>query len=227
MNLASLWAEIEEEHTWRVDELRFFQNQLFAIESEARQKTYRKALVLLLYSHFEGFCKFAFSHYVRAINSEGLNCADVNWSIAAASLSELFAQLRHPDSKCVEFRNTLPDDAKLHRFARDREFLANVNLFDAKAVAVPDEIVDTESNLKPVVLRKILFRIGMQYDRFVPLEGRINRLLNMRNNIAHGVHVGGVEKTDYESLRDDVNVIMTQVKRDVMTALSSGEYRRA
>jgi HEPN superfamily RiboL-PSP-like protein len=44
-----------------------------------------------------------------------------------------------------------------------------------------------ESNLKPVVLRKILFRLGFPPETFASHEGTIHRLVNRRNNIAHGL----------------------------------------
>ncbi len=66
MSLSQLWTEIENEQSWRFDEIRFFQNRLAEIKSEEDREKYRKALVLILYSHFEGFCKFAFLHGAAA-----------------------------------------------------------------------------------------------------------------------------------------------------------------
>jgi hypothetical protein len=122
MNISQLWAEIENEHLWRMNEIRFFQNMLPVDQPGIKQDQFRRALILILYAHFEGFCKFTFLLYVNSVNSEGVTCAQANFAIAAASLSTVFADLRHPDKKCPEFRNSLPDDSKLHRFARDREF---------------------------------------------------------------------------------------------------------
>ena len=61
MNIIEVRAEFEEELTWRVDEIRLLHNQLGYIRKEADKMRYRKALVVMLYSHFEGFCKTAFS----------------------------------------------------------------------------------------------------------------------------------------------------------------------
>jgi len=227
MNLADLWAEIESEHQWRSDELRFFRNQISQLESESERQVFRKALVLLLYAHFEGFCKFAFAHYIKAVNSEGLACGDVNFALATASLFGLFKELRNPKSKAVEFKNKLPEDAKLHQFARDREFLEGAHEYQKKGVAIPDEVVDTESNLKPLVLRKNLYRIGFPHDKFHSLEGQIDKLLNYRNKIAHGVIVAGIERKVYEELENDVKMIIFQIKSDIMNALSTKAYLRS
>src|SRR5215510_14403809 len=120
MNIADLWAEIEEDQAWRLDEIRFFQNQLTLIPNEEKHDQFRRALILLLYAHFEGFCKFVLSLYVNTINGEDITCGEANHTIAAAALSDLFQTLRDPGSKCPEFRSSLPDDTQLHRFARDR-----------------------------------------------------------------------------------------------------------
>src|SRR5437763_761918 len=120
MNIAQLWAEMEEDLRWRQDEIRFFQNHLETIDSEDDRERFRRALVLLLYAHFEGFCKFALTLYVDSINKSGITCAEATPAIAAASLSDLFKALNNPDRKIPEFRNILPDDNKLHRFGRQR-----------------------------------------------------------------------------------------------------------
>lgn len=226
MNIADLWAEIEEEQKWRQDEIRFFQNQIGNFASDDEKNKYRKALILLLYAHFEGFCKFAFSHYIKAINLEKLTCGQVNYAITAASLSDIFQELRNPDKKNPEFKNALPDDAKLHRFARDREFLEKSDDFDAKTLEIPDNVVDMESNLKPVILRKNLYKLGFPHDKFSSLEGQIDKLLNFRNNIAHGNRILGIEKNEYEKLRDDVTLMIGEIKREIMFALQNGEYLR-
>src|SRR5574337_1061994 len=163
MNIPELWAEIEAEQEWRQSEIRFFQNQILNITSEKEQDKFRRVLILMLYAHFEGFCKFAFNLYIDAVNREGITCAEVNFAIAAASLNDLFVSLRDPLKKCSGFKRELPDDTTLHRFARDREFLEQYVEFEKRLVSIPDEVIDIESNLKPIVLRKILYRLGFHY----------------------------------------------------------------
>ncbi len=226
MNTESLWAEIENEQAWRTEEIRFFQNQLANIHSEQGQKQYRRVLIVLLYAHLEGFCRFALLHYIKAVNNEDISCGNASYPIAAASLADLFHALRYPDTKCPEFRNTLPDDKKLHLFARDREFVERVDAFEARRVAIPEDVVDMESNLKPVVLRKNLYRIGLPHDQFAAVEGQIDRLLKYRNKISHGVMREGIDAKLYQELRDAVFFVMDEVKRQIMDALQNGKYMR-
>jgi hypothetical protein len=218
MQIADFRAQLEAEMQWRTDEVRFFQNLCEQIgEPEGRDK-FRRALVLLLYSHFEGYCKFALSLYVSAINAAGLACSQVNSAIAAAVLHDVFVKLRDGTGKAPEFRNRLPDDSKLHRFALDREFLQRSAEIMARPVHIPDEAVNTESNLKPVVLRKNLYKLGLPHDQFASYEGDIDKLLALRNKIAHGETRTGVQVNLYDGLRDSAFRIMSGITSGITVA---------
>lgn len=227
MNIAELWAEIEAEQDWRQAEIRFLQNQAAGITNVAEQDQFRRALILFLYAHFEGFCKFAFALYIRAINQEGLPCHEANSALAAASLADIFHTLRDPNKKNDLFRASVPDDTQLHRFARDREFIERVQEIVERPVRIPEHVVDTESNLKPIVLRKNLFRLGFPHDLFANIEGQIDCLLNYRNNIAHGSSRSGITQGKYDELKDATYKIINEVKREVMSALQNKAYLRA
>jgi len=227
MNIPQVWAEIEEDFTWRQDELRFFQNLLGNIDSEVEQERFRRALVLLLYAHFEGFCKFALTLYVDCVNKSGITCAEATFAIAAASLSDLFKALRNPEMKIPEFRHALPNDASLHRFGREREFVERTTEFAGRPVNLADDIVDTESNLKPLVLRKNLYRLGFPPDQFAQYEGKIHHLLEYRNKISHGEMQAGLKRDKYDTLSSAVFTVMEEMKRQVMGALQEKAYLRA
>lgn len=225
MNLPDLNAQLESELAWRQEEIRFFQNRGATLKEE-EQDQYRRAVILVLYAHFEGFCKFAFDLYRTAINNEKIACQDASPAIAAAGWARLFKELREPNTKCIEFKHALPDDSKLHRFARDREFMERTVEFGRLDVTIPDDFVDTESNLKPVVLRKILYRLGLPYDQFSQHEGKISRLLRVRNEIGHGEMRSGVNATEYGELRGIVFGVMEAIKRQVLESLRQNHFLR-
>ena len=226
MNVAQLRAELEADQSWRQEEIRFFQNQTARLDTEEQQNPFRRVLILLLYAHFEGFSRFALTLYVNAINDIGMTCGEANPAIAAASLANLFRDLRDPQHKSEEFRRDLPDDTKLHRFARDREFIERVADFTIRPVNIPDHVVDTESNLNPVVLRKNLYRLGLPYDLFKDFDKHIHQLLGYRNQIAHGERQWGIERRTYESLQDATFAIMDEITREIMKALQEKRYQR-
>lgn len=227
MTVAELWAEIENDLAWRVDELRFFNNGLVSLSNESDQERFRRALVLLLYAHFEGFCRFAFALYVNAVNAAGIACSQASFAIAAASLSDLFKALRNPQKKIPEFRRALPDDTKLHRFGREREFVERTSDFVERPVSIRDDVVDTESNLNPTVLRKSLYRLGFAHDQFAAQEDSINQLLEYRNKISHGEMQAGLRAERYDELSSSALTVMNEVKRQVMAAIEQKAYLRS
>lgn len=227
VDLADVRAQIELEREWREAELRFLRNRLAFISDETKRKVYRKSLVVMLYAHFEGLCKAILLTYVESVNASGLLVEEANAAIAAASLGDMFQALRDPTSKCSIFKRDLPDDTKLHRFARDREFIDTFTALAGRSVALDaDSMVDTESNLKPVVLRKILYRLGLEPTLVTPWTGTIQQLLRRRNDVAHGTAKDGLDELVYRELEQAVYAVVDDLVRVVCEAISKQLYRR-
>lgn len=226
MNAENLRAELENDLAWRLDEIRFFSNTGQALSDVSKKDQYRRALVVMLYAHLEGFCKFAFSAYANAVNGAQIRCGDANYAIAAASLADLFEALHNSEGKCQEFKNALPEDRKLHRFAREREFLQSTVEFENRVARIPDGVVDMESNLNPNTLRKNLFRLGFKHDQFKDLDGDVSRLASWRHAIAHGRARAGVKATEYASLFEAATKVMREVSREIASAAQEGSYLR-
>ncbi|MDR7151515.1 hypothetical protein J2W49_003491 [Hydrogenophaga palleronii] len=224
MTSDELHAELENDRSWREGELRFLQNRCKDLSEEDKEK-YLRALVLMAYAHVEGFTKFALLGYVRCINANGLNCADVEASIAAASLREVFFALQNPEKKSTLFSDA-PDDSALHRLAREREFVLRSFDILAKPVNLPDSVVNTESNLWPIVLRKNLFRLGLPHERFAHLESNLSMLVNTRNEIGHGATPKPIKWTLYEKLRDTSIKVMRDLQSTLFTASNLQWYRK-
>lgn len=227
MRLSDIRIQLEEDLSWRSDEIRLLRNQLAYIKDEEDQLRYRKALVVMLYSHYEGFCKAALSIYADAINQENTTCGDVTECIAAASLAHVFKEFDNPFKKASFFKDDLPNDSELHRFARQAELLYRLGEVWKQPVSIPTEVVvDTESNLKPIVLRKILYRLGFTYNAFKDKEASINELLNRRNNIAHGVQKLGIDANEYEGIEKITFSIMDALLRMIVDALNNKIYKK-
>jgi len=221
-------AQLEEELTWRQDELRLLRNQLSYIESEDDKRRFRKALLVMLYSHYEGFCNIAFQIYISAINDEALKRTDVNTHLAALSLSKVFDAYENKDIKPEHykkiFKRKLPEERKLHRFARQIDFVENLNDFWNQTVVIPEDIVDTESNLWPVVLQKLLYRLGLPHDYFKDQEKDIFYLLNLRNGISHGRNKEGLDERLYQSIEKATIHIMENIIHLIIDALRNKSF---
>jgi hypothetical protein len=138
-------------------------------------------------------------------------------NVAAASLRRHLAFV---------FSATLPDDAKLHQFAREREFIERTSELEKLSVNLNDEVVDTESNLSPTVLKKNLYRLGLPHEKFDGYKDEINELLAIRNGISHGSLKEGIEEKLYRQLRASTYSIMSGISVDLMTALGKTAYVR-
>lgn len=225
MNLLAIRAELEDERTWRREEIRFLMNRLADLDTDDDRNRYRRAVLLLLYAHFEGFCKTALLIFVRAINRESLSCEAVQPVLVAASCRSLLKSLADPNSKSDFFRSGAPDDEKLHFAWRSQEFLKRLAEVLGKPVDIPDDVVDTESNLWPIVLKKNLFRLGFEHDRLSAHDGTIHNLLNRRNNIAHGIERAGISESEFEKLQKAVYEVMDEVMSMVVVSLTKQSFR--
>lgn len=228
IDIAEFRAEMEGEREWRDREIRLLRNQIASMGTEAEQMLARKALVVMLYAHFEGVTKALCSLYVGRLNALSLRLGDVKPALGAASMAGVFRALRDPSTKCKEFARELPDDTALHRFARDREFVEVAWAIADGTVKIDcDAVVDTESNLKPVVLRKILYRLGFDPRVAEPWEGTMHRLLRRRNDIAHGSAKDGISEVEYVELEKAVGGVVDAVARLIGDAVSQCDYLAA
>src|SRR5437868_3879478 len=89
-----------------------------------------------------------------------------------------------------------------------------------------DVVVDTEANLKPSIIRKILYRLGLPYDAFNEHEGKIHKLLNFRNTIAHGAGKDGIDEKTYQEIQSATIEIMSALIKIITSALRETKYLR-
>jgi len=216
-------SQVEEELTWRLNELRFLKNQLSLIENDEDKKKFRKSLVVMLYSYYEGFCKSAFQIYIQAINSQNLSRNDVSLPLRVSSMNKIF-NAYESGKKDQRFQRDLPNDNELHKYSRQMTFVEEFSNFLSETVLIPEDLVDTESNLKPIVLRKILYRLGFPVDQVQNSEGTINQLLNYRNDISHGSRKEGIQEQSYEHLETKVKKLMDTIRSVINNAISESSY---
>lgn len=212
MTADELRAALETELAWRQEELAFFKNQLNEVE-ESNKNKYRKSLVLILYSHMEGYIKIGLQTYIQYINSQGLNRRDVNTGLMVASMHKEFIAYENMERKSEFFRKALPDDTRLHRLYRRVDFMEKMENFKEQELIIDDQIIDTESNLWYIVLQKNLYKIGLPVDLFDDYRSDIDALVNRRNSIAHGNFKSGVTDTEFSNWERKVSEILEGITR--------------
>lgn len=102
MTADELRLALETELAWRQEELAFFKNQLNEIVEEDKDK-YRKSLVLILYSHMEGYIKICLQTYIQYINSQGLKRKEVDTGLMVASMHKEFIAYENTERKSEFF----------------------------------------------------------------------------------------------------------------------------
>lgn len=211
MTASELRAELEAELSWRQSELAFFKNQLCNIIDENNQDRYRKSLILMLYSHLEGYIKIALLTYIRFINSQTLLRKDTISGLVAASLHTEFNAYDNLDRKCSIFKRQLPEDSALHRFYRRVDFVENIDNFMDSHLYISDSVVDTESNVWYIVLQKNLYKIGLPIDLFEQYRYDLDAFVNRRNAISHGDAHAGVTESEYSKWETKIYAIMNAI----------------
>lgn len=226
MQLEDIRAEMEEELTWRRQELIFLRNLLSNIRKEEDKEKYRKSLVVMLYSHFEGFCKTCLLIYIKAINDLRISRKVANDSLLTCSMEYIFNKYDDLDRKCSVFKRELPDDSKLHRFYRRTDLTKEFNNFLEEDLFIKDDVVNTESNLRYTILKKNLFKLGIDYNKFQEYENTINSLVNKRNSIAHGSERYGVREDDFTRIEKDIVKVMENIIRLLMENIQQENYKK-
>jgi hypothetical protein len=222
-----VFQDLEADRLQREAELRLIENFAARTDVEAERNMLFRSLILLTYAHLEGFCKFALLAYAGAVNALALPCRDAAVPVLAASLGDIFAALRNPNSKAPEFRNGLPNDQELHMLWRERTFIEAYEGILGRTVEIPDHVIDTKANLSTVVLKRNLYQLGLDYPAVDQHRGAIDRLLGVRNAIAHG---DGLRVPKADHIREYTAAtfaVMQFVQSGVFAALRDGAFRRA
>ncbi len=223
MEANELRTELERELAWRQEELAFFKNQLNEVRDEDKDK-YRKSLVLMLYSHMEGYIKICLQIYIQYINDQHLIRKDVEIGLMVASMHKEFMAYDNLDRKCEMFRKVLPDDTRLHRLYRRVDFMESIDGFRELELNIDDQIIDTESNLWYIVLQKNLYKIGLPITIFDDCQSDIDALVNRRNSIAHGNFRSGVTDKEFSKWERKVNEVLSGVKRLIYNYVNNKMY---
>jgi len=216
MTIVELREEMETELTWRSDELRMLKNNLANIPKDNDKEKYRKSLIVMLYSHFEGYTKMCFLIYIKFINSKKLKRSTLKMKpeLIASCMNDVFKYYDDKDRKNKFFKRSLPDDKKIHALYRRVDLVNEFQTYLDEVLAINDDVINTESNLKSFVLAKNFYSIGIEHEIFKYYDKDIDKLVNLRNSIAHGSEKNGIKEEEYNKLE---KIIL----KDIMNKLIS------
>ena len=177
----------------------------------------------MLYSHFEGFCKLAFSIYIDILNKENMLCSQANINLAVISLEEIFQAVHDPNKKCNFFVGSPPND-KWKRFFRRAYFLEKMDRVLNEPIKITEEYIKNDSNLKIPILSRILYHLGLPPGYFDEYAGEISNLVDRRNDYAHGETKTGIKKEEYERFEIVAFAVMSELMTLLDESLKNENY---
>lgn len=206
-----LLDKIDSESSWRKHEIINLQGLVFSHVNVKKIIPILKSLILVSYSHWEGFVKMTSSYYLSYLKTLALPSNQLSIRL----LSSLY------------FWN----DQKIRKNAKDSisqyEDLLNGNLHELSYNV--EDMCSTESNLNFGVLSKIMFSIGLDSAPFLIEKPFIDeRLLKFRNKFAHGDFSYDEEINAKEaiSISKKVLQLIDMFKNELENAIVLESYRR-
>ncbi|MGW5876874.1 MAE_28990/MAE_18760 family HEPN-like nuclease [Nocardiopsis terrae] len=211
-------AVLEGDLAWRMNEVRQLRNLQRNTPGRDSSDPLRRALLVMLYAHFEGYSKFSLEQYVGVINRASLNVSEVKSEIGAACLVERFKRYRSSEPSDP----TDPHSSRARQVIKDADFLDQMLRVQGKDVFLDSEqVTSAESNLSPAILRRNLRLLALDESGVHKFTNALNGLLRLRNGIAHGERMNlpsdpsflKVEERIF-GLCDHLTVLIYQAVRD-------------
>ena len=164
----------------------------------------------MLYAHWEGFIKAAATGYVCYVTTRRLRYRELSDGFVALGL-------RSTISRAGQSKRTT-DYIDLISVVRS-DLSDRLDIDCTKAI-------DVQSNLDSKVLLDILYTFALNRVPYLTKAALIdNKLLNRRNNIAHGRSLE-VEKQEYQTVHAQIVGLIDKFKDDVEDAAHRKLYRR-
>jgi MAE_28990/MAE_18760-like HEPN len=205
----SNWAkEIENDLDWRWSELASIKIQIVkADKGSVRYEALLRALVVLLYAHYEGFCKFSWDLYLDSLEKQRLKRKDCDDRIVRLSLSKKFKELKgdlSPQGVWDFFTTHFP-------LLMDDHLEFKVRL-------------ETQSNLWPNLLKANSQEVGLSCAMADYHGSLLKALVRRRNDIAHGRRELIRDLNEYEKYEKAAFETMYELGLSVVDCLEGQVY---
>jgi hypothetical protein len=160
----------------------------------------------MLYAHWEGFVKNAFTLYVEALSRTRTPRRRLLDCLVARSLQ---ATLNRLSDRSIDVRAN---------FVASLEQLLNAN------VVFEQPGINTKANLKTNVFRGLLADFGIYVDGNLISERTIDTLVDRRNDIAHGERTPIEELKTFNGFYDELRLLMEALAVSLDDSLDDESY---
>lgn len=169
-------------------------------------KVLAKSLIVISYSHWEGYVKESVIAYLTYLNFKNIKFSELNDNYKASFIhSNLFCKKLKPAKAIEEMATILSEDRTITSFPIDY-------------------ICDCESNLNYEIFEKILWRIGLSQNTWIDYQNFLDsKILKNRNDFAHGDDNIVIE-SDALVIADKVIIMMSQFNNELSNQMNTKGY---
>ncbi|WP_284642993.1 MAE_28990/MAE_18760 family HEPN-like nuclease [Paenibacillus silviterrae] len=191
-----IFIALERDFTWRQHELYEAKSILRTVNKhEHQKKVMQRALIVLLYAHFEGFVKYCLTQYLDYIcKSSDAKAITLKDELIVYSLKKRFSSLQGKSSldNRIDFVNKIKEVFVL-------------------PLSLDDETIDTKSNLKSVVLNELFQELGIHLEIDRQKLKDIDTLVHRRNSVAHGENISMLKDEEFYKLEEGILFVMEEI----------------
>ncbi len=199
--MAGLREELKHEVDWRIDEITTLKTLHTKHKfTDVQKKIIQKYSIPSFYSLWEGFVTTGFSIYIRYINQLDLSAIQLSKNIVVHD---------------IDIKFNLSDGRK--NFDKKISLVRDIYDYVRKRVNLGTKI-PTEANVKFKVINNILSRFNLEPLPEVPFNKDLDKLVQIRNNIAHGE----VIHTFDDILIDKLSITTMDLIYEVFTRIIDG-----
>lgn len=210
LKIYNLLREIEAETDWRTREfhiIKLHYSHLVDNKDNKTLKVFIRMTIPIIYAHWEGFCVTVFRNLLRFFNAEILKYNNVTNNLFTYSQSKTFDYLKGKQS----FQQRC-------KFAEG--FLKSI----LNEAIVFDMNINTKSNLDYGVLKELCLQFGINIDPFMEFESKLNKLVNIRNAIAHGENSFEIKIDKISEYMELVTQMMDKLYIEIYNFLKNKKY---
>lgn len=194
--------EINDSNVWRDGEFAKFKVNALEIEDSL----WFRMCVPMIYAHWEGYVSSSLKILIDHLNKLNLTPSDISSKLVVIGLGDTYKTLSGKQSfeQRIKFTNNF------------KELFEKVIKFNKK--------VDTKSNLRSSVLEELCTMFDFDYSKFKDCTSVIDRLVNVRNSIAHGENSYVLTADNIQLYIDNVNTAMDLFLNEINNFLSEEKY---
>lgn len=194
--------EILESNAWRDGEFAKFK----ANQSKVDPTLWNRMCVPMIYAHWEGFTVSALRILLGHLNSLNLEPKDVTTNIVVIGLGDHYQTLSGKQS----FQQKVAFTDKFSKIYREKLTFT--------------EKISTKSNLNSKILRELCENFRFRYEVFSNCIQDIDRLVNIRNAIAHGENSIIPDVENIKKYIDSVTKAMDFLTNEISSFLEKKDF---